>query len=175
MQISQGNIYTPGNKIPMFLLSWNIWRIRSNIGFRPHLRLLIPFISHFDSNRRGGRYKDILRKTDSRPKGFQASLFILRILSKFLLQMKLFILRISSGSYQNSQLAPSEGHFFGREEPRGELWQVVLHGGISGHAHTRPCKHKNTRIHKHTNTYTGTIYVHTLHMWVIQKSFKLLL
>ena len=152
MQISQGNIYTPGNKIPRFfwiqqifnlftkvlggcfdflqhvrepsfgkfesMLSWNIWRIRSNIGFRPHLRLLIPYISHFDSgNRSGGRYKDILRKTDSRSKGFQASLFILRILAKFLPQMKLFILQISSGSYQNSQLAPSEGHFLGARSP----------------------------------------------------------
>ena len=152
MQISQGNIYTPGNKIPIFwiqqisnlftkglggcfdflqhvrepsfgkfrsMLSWNIWRIRSNIGFRPHLRLLIPSISHFDNGNRGGggRYKDILRKTDSRPKGFQASLFILRILSKFLPQMKLFILQISSGSYQNSQLAPSEGYFLGARSP----------------------------------------------------------
>ena len=104
------------------MLSWNIWRIRSNIGFRPHLRLLIPSISHFDSgNRSGGRYKDILRKTDSRPKGFQASLFILRILAKFLPQMKLFILQISSGSYQNSQLAPSEGHFLGARSPVARL------------------------------------------------------
>ena len=34
-------------------------------------------------------------------------------------------------------------------------WQVVLHGGISGHAHTRPCIHTNTQTH------TQALYIYT--------------
>ena len=109
-------------------VKWKIWNIpsNSNIGFG-----CMPPISHFDSSgrarlspreREGGREggtKAILRKTDvARPKGstrhcwglfyaFYSSSFS----PKFLPQMILFILQILAPSYQNSQLAPSEGHF----------------------------------------------------------------
>ena len=81
-----------------------------------HIRCMPP-ISHFYSSGEGGT-KAILRKTDvARPKGstrhcwglFYA--FYSSSSHKFLPQMILFIQQISSPSYQNSQLAPSEGHF----------------------------------------------------------------
>ena len=75
-----------------------------------------------DSRRERGREgeggtKAILRKTDvARPKGSTRhcwGLFYAFYSSslKFLPQMILFILQILAPSYQNSQLAPSEGHF----------------------------------------------------------------
>ena len=85
-----------------------------------HIRCMPP-ISHFYSSGGGGGEggtKAILRKTDvARPMGSTRhclGLFYTFYSSsshKFLPQMNLFILQISFPSYQNSQLAPSEGLF----------------------------------------------------------------
>ena len=100
---------------------WKIWNLpsNSNIGFCPHSvhASHLPLLQQWGGVGEGGT-KAILRKTDvARPMGSTRhclGLFYTFYSSsshKFLPQMNLFILQISFPSYQNSQLAPSEGLF----------------------------------------------------------------